>query len=78
MQLLKEGNGIENVKKNPIKYAWGHIFDYNLDTEIPLAQDVLNLFDQIMIAIIARVSKADQGELINVNKGGSTKIPELE
>ncbi len=62
MDLLKEGNGETTKEKNPIKFIWGHKFEYDQTEEIPLAQEILNLFDQIIYAIFARIMTKDQGE----------------
>lgn len=77
MNVLKEGNDETTKEKNPIKFIWGHKFEYDNTESIPLAQEILNVFDQIMYAIFARIMQKDKGEQFSMKTKG-TKIPMLE
>ena len=59
-KLLREGSEKVEKDKNKIKYSWGHRFKYHTD-EQNLTKEVLDLFEQVLNACIARILKPDSG-----------------
>jgi hypothetical protein len=49
-EVLSDGNGKKEKDQNPIKYVWGHSFTLDAKEDYPLCQDVLDLFEQILMA----------------------------
>lgn len=77
MKVLREGNGQTDKSKNPIKFTWGHSFSYKNQEDIPLPQEVLNIFEQVMLATYARIMQKDSGEKTKLKEAG-TSIPKIE
>ena len=76
-EILSQGNGKKEKDKNPIKYCWGHNFKYDSKEDYPLCQDVLDLFEQVLMAWFARIIKKDGGEEQKLKTSG-TSIPGME
>lgn len=76
-EILSQGNGKKEKDKNPIKYCWGHSFKYDSKEDYPLCQDVLDLFEQVLMACFARIIKKDSGEEQKLKTTG-TSIPGME
>ena len=76
-EILSNGNGKKEKDQNPIKFSWGHNFKYDSKEDYPLCQDVLDLFEQILMACFARIVKRDGGEEQKLKTTG-TAIPGME
>ena len=76
-EVLSEGNGEIDEKANPIKHCWGHKFRYKEASSYPLCQDVLDLFEQVLVACFARIIKGDSGEEQKLKSTG-TSVPKIE
>ena len=63
--------------KNPLKYCWGTNFSYKCKEDYPLCQDVLEIFEQILVACFARIIKKDSGEEQKIKTNG-TSVPGME
>jgi hypothetical protein len=51
IQTLKEGNGLKDRAKNPIKYSWGHLINYSTNEDMEtLSHMVLESLEFIMMA----------------------------
>lgn len=76
-EVLSEGNGKKEKGDNPIKFCWGHKFKYNETEDYPLCQDVLDLFEQVLLACFARIIRKDSGEEQRIKTSG-TAVPTIE
>ena len=76
-EILSQGNGKKEKDKNPLKYCWGSNFSYECREDYPLCQDVLEIFEQILVACFARIIKKDSGEEQKIKTNG-TSVPGME
>ena len=76
-EILSQGNEKKEKDKNPLKYCWGSNFSYECREDYPLCQDVLEIFEQILVACFARIIKKDSGEEQKI-KGYGTSVPGME
>ena len=73
IQTLKDGNGLKDREKNPIKYSWGHLINYSTDSDYEtLSHMILETLEFIMMACFSRILGEDDEKDVDLKKAGSS------
>ena len=73
IEVLKEGNGLQDREKNPLKYSWGHLINYSIDfNNETLSHMVLETLEFIMMACFSRILEEGNEKNVDIHKTGSS------